>query len=69
MNKELKYITSTATHYNEEHDHFETYIGRETKSGKPGQIMFKCCGKTEQLSKETAGFLADLLNTIHDIKK
>ena len=65
----LNYVISPATHYNEDHEHYDTYVGRETKSGKPRQIMFKCCGKTEQLSKETAGFLADLLNTIQDIKK
>ena len=60
MNK-LNYVISPATHFNSEHECFETYVGVETKNKLPGQIKYKVCGKTEAESREQAIILAEIL--------
>ena len=58
----INYTISPATHYNSDHEHYETYVGVETKSGLPGTIKYKVCGKTEEQSRLYAEKLVDILS-------
>lgn len=58
----LFFFISPVTHFNSDHECFETYVGVETKSGLPGTIKYKVCGKTEAQSRLDAEKLVDILS-------
>lgn len=61
-----KYIISPLTTYNEEEMLFETKVGL---SSKDMPLHYIVCGLSEEISRERAQQLADLLNeiTVHQV--
>lgn len=69
MAKQLTYLVSQHTHYNSDHETYETYVGVETRSGDPGEIHYKACGSTEAISRGRAEILGTILTSLPTVKK